>query len=469
MGYQTHESQIGLEVQQKYQAAFSVFANRCLGEPFNFHRIAAVLHPGMLSADIVPARIVKACLSQFVSKGTYSPQSIAAECGITPGEAAAMSMRDAEISAADAFEVFTLFHGQMSELHISKTIESLVFKGLSSEEIQAEVSKCRRDMGLSARLQASDGKEEFEAKLSAALKGLKFDYPVTPFLASMREKSPHFEPGDYIVVAALTGNGKTYFALNQIYHLSVLGVPSCIINLENTPANIQKRVWQMHTGVKFRSDMSDVSPDEMRRYVVSWEEVKNMPFKSFNPGRTLQAVLSTIRQDWHERRIQFAVVDYAQLMNDPTYKGNRNYELGEISSALRSLALELQIPIMVLAQFKQEVSQRGDKRGGLHDIKDCFGFAQDATMMISLYRPEVFDIFEDDNGIPYPQGYADAFVAKGRETGPFLSKCQFDAIRGFFDMASEVQYSTPHTEPKTPEFNPAAIPGSDRRDVDIPF
>ena len=101
----------------------------------------------------------------------------------------------------------------------------------------------------------------------------KYKYPVTPYLKSMRDIVPYYEPGDFIVVAALSGQGKTYDLLNQIHHNSLNALPSCYINLEMTPENVQKRIWQMHTKKQFKWDLRG-NDAEMQHYLKSWEEVK---------------------------------------------------------------------------------------------------------------------------------------------------------------------------------------------------
>jgi hypothetical protein len=348
------------------------------------------------------------------------------------------------MSLPDAMETFLTYYGQWVEVRVSEQTHGYVIRGLSSEEIQSEQAKARREYGLCSRLEQSDGKDGFEAKLAAALEGRIVDYPVKPFLPSLRSVVQHYEPGDYIAVGALTGNGKSYYALNQIKHTAEAGIPCTLINLENSPENMQKRLWQMEAGVLFKEDLR-ANETQMRHYLDTWQRIKTLPIKGFNPGRTLNAILNTIRQDFYERGTQFAVIDYAQLISVPGWKGNRNYELGEVSAELRSLALELKIPIMALAQFKQEVSKTGNKRGGLYDIRDCANFAQDATFMQSLYRPSVFDIDTDDRGVPYPEKYADVFVCKGRETGIALCEARFDPIRGFYppdDLPTPTQLPT---------------------------
>jgi hypothetical protein len=348
------------------------------------------------------------------------------------------------MSLPDAMETFLTYYGQWVEVRVSEQTHGYVIRGLSSEEIQSEQAKARREYGLCSRLEQSDGKDGFEAKLAAALEGRIVDYPVKPFLPSLRSVVQHYEPGDYIAVGALTGNGKSYYALNQIKHTAEAGIPCTLINLENSPENMQKRLWQMEAGVLFKEDLR-ANETQMRHYLDTWQRIKTLPIKGFNPGRTLNAILNTIRQDFYDRGTQFAVIDYAQLISVPGWKGNRNYELGEVSAELRSLALELKIPIMALAQFKQEVSKTGNKRGGLYDIRDCANFAQDATFMQSLYRPSVFDIDVDDRGVPYPEKYADVFVCKGRETGIALCEARFDPIRGFYppdDLPTPTQLPT---------------------------
>lgn len=72
----------------------------------------------------------------------------------------------------------------------------------------------------------------------------------------------------------------------------------------------------------------------------------------------------------------------------------------------------------------------------MYDIKDCADFTQDATIVQCLYRPGYFGVTtrtESGGQEIYPEGYADKFIAKGREIGTGLAKCRFDHIRGFYD------------------------------------
>lgn len=442
-------------VWDKYDRALETLAARAVGEPYNFFRVDSEIYPAMFGNGFF-GQVLAMCQKQFRKENRYSAHTVAAEMSVAPETISALAMRDTEMDLPFAFDMFREIYGQFVEIQIADFVSGWIAQGKTSEEVQIEAGKMRREKGLTPRATGSDGKEEFQAELFAALEGKVFDYPVKPHLSELRKLIPHYEPGDYIVVAALSGVGKTYYGLNTIHHNALNGIPSCCINLENTPKNVQKRIWQMESGIRFRRDMSNLSDEETRTLSNAWDRVKyKMPFKSLNPGPTLPAILSAIRHDYNERGIQFALIDYAQLISIPGYRGGRNYELGEISAAFRALALELQIPIMVLAQMKQEVSKTGDRRGGMYDIKDCANFAQDATFVQTLYRPFYFEIYEDASGNPYAERDADVTVVKGRETGRAFAVCEFDMIRGFQDKAP-VSAQFPAT-PSTPTPPPSAI------------
>jgi len=118
-------------------------------------------------------------------------------------------------------------------------------------------------------------------------------------------------------------------------------------------------------------------------------------------------------------------------VNIPGYRGTRNYELGEVSAEFRSLALELKIPVMVLAQLKQEVVRTASKRGGLYDIKDCANFAQDAEFVHILHRPN--EHLNEGEVSEFDDDYADVTNVKGRETGRLMATCKFNHVLGFYD------------------------------------
>lgn len=446
-----------LGIWAQYDNALETLACRCIAEPYNFYRLDSEISPAMLG-ETFAGKVIAVCHAQYRTDRKYSAHTVAPVVGTETETLTRMAQKDAEISLLDAFDFFRTIYGQFIEVQIADFVSGWIMQGKTSEEIQVLSSNYRREKGAVARAVGTDGVQEFEAQLLAALDGKVYEYPVKPHLRKMRDLTPDYPPGSYIVVAALSGIGKSYYGLNTIQYNALNGVPSCYVNLEMSPDMVQKRLWQMTAGEFFRRDLRSSETVNLAR-LEAWESVKKMGVRSVNPGRTLPAVLSAIRHDWNERGIQFALIDYAQLINVPGYRGARNYELGEVSAEFRALALELKIPIMVLAQLKQEVMKYADRRGGLYDIKDCANFAQDAEFVHVIHRPN--EVLKDDEISEFEDNDADVTNVKGRDTGKAQAKCKFDPVKGFYD-ADEFSGQFPVK-------NNHALPAGAGRSEDVPF
>ena len=110
------------------------------------------------------------------------------------------------------------------------------------------------------------------------------------------------------------------------------------------------------------------------------------------------------------------IIDYLQLMSGgPDSKGNREQEISQISRGLKSLAKELEIPIIALSQLSRQVENRpgGSKRPQLSDLRESGAIEQDADMVMFIYRPEYYQIDVDENGQP-TKDRAQIIIAKNR-------------------------------------------------------
>ncbi len=121
--------------------------------------------------------------------------------------------------------------------------------------------------------------------------------------------------------------------------------------------------------------------------------------------------------------IQLIVIDYLQLMQgkgEGKGGGNREQEIGSISRALKSVAKELNVPVIALSQLSRAVENRpgASKRPMLSDLRESGSIEQDADMVLFLYRPEYYGLEVDEDNNP-TQGVGEVIIAKHRngETG----------------------------------------------------
>ncbi len=118
-----------------------------------------------------------------------------------------------------------------------------------------------------------------------------------------------------------------------------------------------------------------------------------------------------------EKNIGMIVIDYLQLMQGPSNSESREREISHISRSLKSLAKELNIPVIALAQLNRAVETRNDKRPQLSDLRESGSIEQDADVVLFLNRPEYYGIknFMDDG--TSTEGVAELIIGKQRN-GP---------------------------------------------------
>jgi replicative DNA helicase len=111
------------------------------------------------------------------------------------------------------------------------------------------------------------------------------------------------------------------------------------------------------------------------------------------------------------------VIDYLQLMTAGGDGGNREQEISTISRSLKMIAKELSVPVIALSQLSRAVETRGgDKKPQLSDLRESGAIEQDADMVTFVYRPEYYNITEDEDGRDL-RGTGQIIIAKHRNGG----------------------------------------------------
>jgi replicative DNA helicase len=236
-----------------------------------------------------------------------------------------------------------------------------------------------------------------------------------------------WQKSELIVVAGRPSMGKTAFVLNCARNAAIdFKKPIVIFSLEMSSAHVVNRLISGET---------EIEHEKIRKGTLKEEEWQQIHSKIHLLEKAPLIIDDTPRLNTLEfadkcyklkleKDIQMIIVDYLQLMRgiggDGKGIGERWQEIGSITRALKSLAKELNVPIIALSQL----SRAGESRPGisrrpmLSDLAESGSIEQDADMVLFLYRPEYYglDIDEDNNTT---QGVAEVIVAKNRngETG----------------------------------------------------
>ena len=234
-----------------------------------------------------------------------------------------------------------------------------------------------------------------------------------------------WQAADMIIVAARPSMGKTAFVLSMARNMSIdHKVPVAFFSLEMPSVQLVKRLMMNESGVasnKIRGGKK-LEPHEWTQIETSIRNLVEAPlFIDDTPALSIYEFRSKARRLVLSHNIKIIIIDYLQLMTGPpeTQKSIREQEVSAISRALKSIAKELNVPIIALSQLNRSVETRGgNKRPQLSDLRESGAIEQDADLVLFIHRPEYYGITEDEQGENL-RGLAEIIIAKHRngETG----------------------------------------------------
>ncbi len=242
------------------------------------------------------------------------------------------------------------------------------------------------------------------------------------------QRTGGLRPGNLVIVAGRPGMGKTSWAMNVAEN--IVTEPEgegavAIFSLEMTPEDLMTRMMCSVAKVNQQRIRNGI-PEEH-----DWPHLVDAVGKLMKPGRLwiseareltpmiLRAQCRRLDRQMRDKGgLKLVVIDYIGLM-DGGRRGddgsNRTNEITYISRQLKSLALELEIPIIALSQLNRSVENRQPPRPNLSDLRDSGAIEQDADMVLFLYRPDYY--MKDDTPVEW-QGKAELIVAKHRNGQP---------------------------------------------------
>ena len=220
--------------------------------------------------------------------------------------------------------------------------------------------------------------------------------------------------GELVIVGARPSMGKSAFGLNIAGYAGMhAGRSVAYFSLEMPNDQLAMRLLCSDARVDMQSVRHGTIRDE------DWLSLASTlgPLAASNiymddtSGITPSQLRSRCRRLKMERGLDLVIVDYLQLMSADGHVENRQNEVSEISRNLKSIAKELNVPLVALAQLSRAGAQRSDKRPILSDLRDSGAIEQDADVIMFLHREEYYDPNTEDKNI------AEVIVAKQRN-GP---------------------------------------------------
>lgn len=241
-------------------------------------------------------------------------------------------------------------------------------------------------------------------------------------------------PGELTIIAGRPGMGKSALAVNIAHAAGMRGEPALIFSIEMPNQTLMMRIMASMAKIESRLIRKGfISESEWPKIVNSISQIAEAPIY-FDDSPLLKAaeLRARARKAKKEHNIKLIVVDYLQIMTPAAGKSDRRErEIAEISAAIKSIARELNIPVIAVSQLNRGVDSRPDKRPLMSDLRESGAIEQDADLILFIYRDEVYNKSEDNEN----KGIAEIGIGKNRHGSTSIVKCVFaDKYQQFLDF-----------------------------------
>lgn len=231
------------------------------------------------------------------------------------------------------------------------------------------------------------------------------DEPITGLstgFADFDEMTSGLQKSDLIIIAGRPSMGKTSFAMNIAENVAIRsGLPVAVFSMEMPGEQLAMRMMSSLGRIdQHRVRTGKLEDDEWPRLTSSVSILAEAKlFIDDSPDLTPTEVRARARRLKREYgALGLVVIDYLQLMQAPGAGENRVAEISAISRGLKSLAKELEVPVIALSQLNRNLEQRPNKRPVMSDLRESGSIEQDADLVVFIYRDEVYHEDSPDKG-----------------------------------------------------------------------
>lgn len=227
---------------------------------------------------------------------------------------------------------------------------------------------------------------ETAKELQGGLSGVDTGIPTLNSVTNGWQKS------DHIVLAARPAGGKTAFALNMLLNAAKSGIPTVMFSLEMKAKALVRRCLAILAGVDLKKIKNGtVTPEDENNMDKVASIFSKLPITIIDTaGLTGNQIVSRARKLKRKGKCEFVIVDYLQLVRPNNPKDTREQQVAQLSWGFKTMAKELDIPVLDLCQMNRSV-EHNKRRPVMSDLRESGSIEQDADLVIFLHHEEQDD------------------------------------------------------------------------------
>jgi replicative DNA helicase len=444
-----------------------------LADNREMERASALLKPDHFY-DPLHQRIF-ATMSQMIERGgvVVTPLTLHATMKADPGviETGGQAYFDALLTAAPAIPSVKDFAAILSDLAIRRSLirigEDIVntaYEAPTEKTARGQIEEAEKALYTVAETtRFGEGALDFHQALTltvqaaerAAARGGRIS-GVTSGFTDVDNLLGGLQPSDLLILAGRPGMGKTALGTNMAFHAAQQymrdleanaeypsGAPVLFFSLEMAAQQLSARilseqaeleVWKIRNG-RF-------AESEWEKFVLTMQELSSLPlYIDDTGGISIAQIAARARRLKREKNIGLIIIDYLQLVEPSRRHDNRVQEITEVTKGLKTLAKELNVPVLALSQLSRGVDARDDKRPVLSDLRESGSIEQDADVVMFVYREEYYlKSREPEAGTPEHAKWMEKLDRATNRAEVLVEKHRHGATRNI-DLVFEGQYT----------------------------
>ena len=285
-------------------------------------------------------------------------------------------------------------------------------------------------------------------------------------LRDLDQRMGGFQNSDLIIIAGRPAMGKTSLATNIAFNMAkayksekqpdgtvktINGAIVGFFSLEMSAEQLATRIVAEQSGISsYKIRQGKITEQEFYRLSDVAADIEKMPlYIDQTGGISIAQLVARARRLKRQRGLDILFIDYLQLLSGSSKKGeNRVQEVTEITTGLKALAKELNVPVIALSQLSRGVESRDDKRPQLQDLRESGSIEQDADVVMFVFRDEYYvknrepkigteEHFKWQAEMEAIHGKAELIIGKQRHGPTGTVQLQFDAeVTRFSDLAA---------------------------------